>query len=54
MVGGKNYGFTAGDYDNFHVVVGDEVRIFVCHSYEGFVVCDDDNVHAGGGVKHTS
>ena len=33
IVRGKNYGFTAGDNDNVHVVVGDEVRIFVCDSY---------------------
>ena len=52
MVGGNNYGFADGDNDNVHVVVGDEVRIFVGDSYEGFVVCDDDNVHAAsGGVK---
>ena len=47
IVGGKNYGFTGGDNDTVHVVVGDEVRIlFVTVTYEGFVVCDDDNVHA--------
>ena len=47
MVGGNNYGFAAGDNDNVHVVVGDEVRIFVGDIYEGFVVGDNGHAHVG-------
>ena len=47
IVGGNNYGFAAGDNDNVHVVVGDEVRIFVGDIYEGFVVGDNGHAHVG-------
>ena len=50
MVGGNYYGYTAGDNDNVYVVVA-VAYLLVTVTYEGFVVCADDNVHAGGGVK---